>query len=98
MVTYFHMIKNIKHKGLRELFETDRSHGVKKSHVPRLRRILSRLNVSSNPIDMRLPGFDFKELHGPLKGIYQVTVNGNWRVRFRFDNGCAVDVDYDDFH
>lgn len=27
-----------------------------------------------------------------------VTVSGNWRVIFRFENGDALDVDYLDYH
>lgn len=27
-----------------------------------------------------------------------VTVSGNWRVTFRFEDGHAVDVDYVDYH
>ena len=27
-----------------------------------------------------------------------VTVSGNWRVTFRFEDGNAVDVDYLDYH
>ncbi|MGM0656436.1 MAG: type II toxin-antitoxin system RelE/ParE family toxin [Thermodesulfobacteriota bacterium] len=38
----------------------------------------------------------------PLKGerhsFWAVDVSGNWCVLFRFENGNAVDVDYDDYH
>ena len=34
----------------------------------------------------------------PLKGHYAVSVSGNWRVTFRFEDGAAVDVDYVDYH
>ena len=27
-----------------------------------------------------------------------VSVSGNWRVTFRFEDGDAVDVDYVDYH
>lgn len=33
-----------------------------------------------------------------LKGHYAVSVSGNWRVTFRFEDGDAIDVDYVDFH
>jgi proteic killer suppression protein len=35
---------------------------------------------------------------GSLSGYWAVSVSGNWRVTFRFDNGHAVDVDYMDYH
>jgi len=37
-------------------------------------------------------------LKGELKGFWSVTVNGNWRVIFRFENGDAFDVDLVDYH
>ena len=47
---------------------------------------------------MNLPGFRLHELKGPLKGHWAVSVLGNWRVTFRFEDGAAVDVDYPDYH
>ena len=43
---------------------------------------------------MNLPGFRSHELRGPMKGHYAVSVSGNRRVTFRFEDGTAVDVDY----
>ncbi|HDO34344.1 MAG TPA: hypothetical protein ENH08_04405 [Chromatiales bacterium] len=45
-----------------------------------------------------LPGFRLHPLKGELKGHYAVSVSGNWRVTFRFEQGRAVDVDYADYH
>ena len=47
---------------------------------------------------MNLPGFRLHELKGRQKGRYAVSVSGNWRVTFRFEDGSAVDVDYLDYH
>ena len=47
---------------------------------------------------MDLPGFRLHWLKGALKGHYAVSVSGNWRVTFRFEDGFAVDVDYPDYH
>ena len=47
---------------------------------------------------MDLPGFRLHALKGRLKGHYAVSVSGNWRVTFRFEEGEAVDVDYVDYH
>jgi toxin HigB-1 len=48
--------------------------------------------------DMNIPGFRLHPLKGSLTGYWAVSVSGNWRVTFRFDNGDAVDVDYMDYH
>ena len=37
-------------------------------------------------------------MKGELKGFWSVTVSGNWRVIFRFENGDAFDVDLVDYH
>jgi proteic killer suppression protein len=47
---------------------------------------------------MNIPGFRLHPLKGSLSGYWAVSVSGNWRVTFRFDNGHAVDVDYMDYH
>ncbi len=47
---------------------------------------------------MNLPGLRLHELKGDMKGHYAVSVSGNWRVTFRFEDGTAVDVDYVDYH
>jgi len=67
-------------------------------HLEKLRDILAVLDRSRSPDDMDLPGFRLHPLKGALKGQFAVSVSGNWRVTFRFENGHAVDVDYLDYH
>jgi proteic killer suppression protein len=92
------MIKSFKHKGLKKLYETGSKQGIKPEHATRLRLILARLDASSTQEDMNLPGLGLHPLKGSLKGFWAVTVSGNWRVIFRFENGNAIDVDYLDYH
>lgn len=47
---------------------------------------------------MNRPGWDLHLLKGSLGGHWSVSVNGNWRLTFMFDNGDAVLVDYQDYH
>ena len=67
-------------------------------HIRKLTRILAALDQSRMPQDMDLPGFRLHPLAGELRGHYAVSVSGNWRVTFRFEDGHAVDVDYTDYH
>ena len=97
-VTLRLMIKSFRHKGLRRLFETGNHRGVRPDHVRRLKLILARLDASQTRNDMDLPGLGLHPLKGDLRGYWAVTVSGNWRVFFRFENSDAVDVDYDDYH
>ncbi|MBF0234910.1 MAG: type II toxin-antitoxin system RelE/ParE family toxin [Desulfamplus sp.] len=92
------MIKSFKHKGLKKLFETGNHKGVNPAHVKRLRLILARIDASQTPDDMNLPGLNLHPLQGDLKRFWAVTVSGNWRVIFRFEQNNVVDVDYDDYH
>ncbi len=47
---------------------------------------------------MDLPGFRLHPLKGNLRGYSAVSVSGNWRVIFRFEDGHAVDINYTDYH
>lgn len=93
------MIKSFKHKGLKALYENDDARGVKQDQVKRLRALLARLDASNTPTDMDFPGLRLHPLHGDFAGFYAVTVSGNWRFIFRFnERGEAIDVDLLDYH
>ena len=47
---------------------------------------------------MDIPGFRLHPLKGRMQGHHAVSVSGNWRVTFRFEDGNAMDVDYLDYH
>ena len=92
------MIRSIRHKGLKRLYEDDDPRGVIAAHVVKLRDILVRLDAASAVADMGLPGFKLHPLKGELKGFWAVTVRANWLVIFRFADRDALDVDYVDYH
>ena len=92
------MIKSFRHKGLKKLYDTGSRQGVKPEHTNRLRLILARLDASQSPQDMALPGLNLHTLKGKYKSYWSVSVSGNWRVIFRFENNNAVDIDYLDYH
>lgn len=92
------MIRSIRHKGLRRLYEDDDPRGVISEHAEKLRDILARLDAASTASDMDLPGFRLHPLRGGLKGFWAVTVRANWRIIFRFAQGDVLDVDYIDYH
>ena len=92
------MIKSFEHKGLQVFFETGSKAGIQPHHAPKLARLLARLHAAKVPEDMNVPGWRLHPLVGSLGGHYSVFVNGNWRLTFRFDDGDAVLVDYQDYH
>ncbi len=72
--------------------------GIDAKHASRLRPILGRLNVASEPRDMALPGLELHSLKGNRKGSWAVKVGGNWRVTFIFSSSDAKDIDNEDYH
>ena len=92
------MIESFQHKGLRRLFEDDDRRKVPAAHSDKIARILARLNEAMTVQDMGLPGYRLHPLKGELTGFWSVSVSGNWRVIFRFENGTAEDVDLIDYH
>lgn len=92
------MIKSWQHKGLKKFYETGNKSGINPKDALRLKIILQRLNAATCPEDMDTPGMRFHLLKGDRKGFGSVSVNGNWRVIFRFENKDAILVDYLDYH
>jgi proteic killer suppression protein len=64
----------------------------------RIRDVLAHLDRAQLPADLDLPGYRLHALKGRLKGYWSVTVSGNWRIVFRFEDGSAFDVDLVDYH
>ena len=91
------MIRSIKHKGLRKFHEEDDASKIDRRHRNRLRLILTALQAAREVEDMRFPGSDLHSLKGKLKDFWSVSVSGNWRVIFRFEQGDMYEVDYMDY-
>ena len=60
--------------------------------------MLDRLDASTKPDDMDIPGFKYHPLSRDRKGEFSVTVTGNWRITFKFDGENATDVNFEDYH
>ena len=92
------MISSFIHKGLERFYKTGNTSGVQAKHAKRLRLILSNLDQAEVPNDMDFPGLRLHQLKGSRKGIWSVTVSGNWRVTFRFEGRDVEIVNYEDYH
>lgn len=92
------MIRSFRHKGLAELWSTDRTRKIDpKLHACILVR-LDRLDVAAEPEEMHLPGFNFHELKGFSPVRYTVHVNGAWCITFEFEKGDAWRVGFEQYH
>lgn len=93
------MIKSFRHKGLERFFKTGSISGIQAKHAVRLQIQLTALNTAKKPSDIAAPGWRLHPLKGDtLKGHWAITVNGNWRLTFKFDDEDVVLVDYLDYH
>ena len=92
------MIVSFRHRGLEALYDGRTARRVAPEHVRKLTDTLAALDRSRGPEGMDLPGLRLHELKGRQKGRYGVSVSGNWRVTFRFEDGSVVDVDCVDYH
>ena len=80
------------------MFEDSDQRGVDAQQVPKIERLLDRLDTALQPEDMNIPGFGFHQLKGERKGTYAVTVVKNWRITFEFDGDNAINVNLEDYH
>jgi proteic killer suppression protein len=92
------MIKSFKHKGLERFYESGNARGIQAAHSKTLRMQLSALDTARTIEDIDIPGYRLHPLKGSRKGIWSITVNGNWRVTFEFSDGNVYIVNYEDYH
>ena len=92
------MILRFRNRALKRLYEDDNPRSLNPDHLDKIRRVLARLDRASRPEHMDLPGWRLHPLKGDLAGFWSVTIQANWRVIFRFQEGAATDVDYLDYH
>jgi toxin HigB-1 len=91
------MIKTIRHKGLKRLFEDDDPRGVNPNTSRDCGIFWRRFTPRPKLLIWTCRGFACIRSKGEMRGLWAVTVRSNWRVIFRFD-GDAEDVDYVDYH
>ena len=94
-------LTRFRHKGLRQLHTEDNARGVPPAMADKLRKLLFALETSNNIDQMgRFPGWRLHPLKGNLKDSWSLTVTGNWRLIFRYDEetNTACDIDLIDYH
>lgn len=92
------MIKSFRHKGLEKFFRSGSTAGIQPAHAKKLTMLLTALDSAEHAGQMDAPGWHLHPLSGDLRGHWSVKVNGNWRLTFRFQDGDAEVVDYQDYH
>jgi proteic killer suppression protein len=92
-------VGNFRHKGLKRLYETGETRGVRADLVPKVRVILHAIEQARR-IDQvaKLPGWRLHPLKGGRRGEWSIWVTGNFRLTFRVDGEDVKDIDLEDYH
>lgn len=94
-------LRGFRHKGLLQLYEHGKAKGLPPAMVDKLRKLLLALETAGDlgKVD-RFPGWKLHPLKGELKGFWSLTVTGNWRLIFRYDEATNIvsEIDLIDYH
>ena len=95
-------INSIKHKGLKLLFIKGDESKVQPHLVYKLKKILVIIDsLEKIPDDLQnLKNLEPHKLKGDLADFWAISVSGNYRIIFKFDNSSreAYDLDLLDYH
>ena len=86
---------------VKQLHADDNPKGVPLSMADKLRKLLLTLETADDLDQVsRFPGWKLHPLKGDLKGFWSLTVTGNWRLIFLYDEDAnsASDIDLIDYH
>jgi proteic killer suppression protein len=94
-------LANFCHKGLKQLRDDGSAKGVLPAVADKLQKPLFALETAETLDQVnRFPGWKLHPLKGDRKGIWSLTVTGNYRLIFRYDEemNAASDIDLIDYH
>ena len=94
-------LARFRHKGLKQLYEDGNPRAVPSAMAEKLGKLLFALETAETLEQLgRFPGWKLHPLKGDLKGFWSLTVTGNWRLIFRYDEdaNAASDIDLIDYH
>ena len=92
------MIRSFRHRGIKRFYDTGDPSRINAALRAKIQRVLTALDAAESPQALDIPGFRPHPLKGDLEGFWSVTVSGNWRVIFRFEDGDDFGVDLLDYH
>jgi proteic killer suppression protein len=72
--------------------------GINPEHIERVQNILLTIDSATIVQDLNLPSYKLHPLKGNMKDTWAITVRANWRITFKFENGDAYILNYEDYH
>ena len=94
-------IRNVIHKGLRNLIEHDDRRGVPVVVADKILRIVLFLQDMQQEEELRaIPNWKAHLLTGNRKGVWSHSVTKNWRITFRIgrQDTEVIDLNFEDYH
>ncbi|PAV25030.1 plasmid maintenance system killer [Tamilnaduibacter salinus] len=93
------MIKTFRDKRTQELFARGTAKRFPADVSRRASRKLEYVHLAKQVDDLKVPpGNRLHALSGDRGGQYAISINGQWRICFRFEDGDAFDVEVCDYH
>jgi len=59
---------------------------------------LAALDASLTIEDIDIPGYRLHALKGDRHDVWSISVSGNWRLTFEFNDGNVHILNYEDYH
>ena len=93
------MIKTFADKQTQELYTTGSSRRFPPDVARRARRKLEYVDLATRLDDLKVPsGNRLHQLRQNREGQYEIRINDQWRICFRFVDGDAYEVEITDYH
>ena len=95
------IVRSFRHRGLRQLYETDSPRLLKQDLADRVRGILAALAMAETMegfVREAAPGWRVHRLTGARRNEWSVSVSGNWRITFEERDGGIERVNLEDYH
>lgn len=89
-------IVSFRNKNLEKFFIDGEGRKIPADLREKILDLLDHLDAATTEKDLEIA--KHHELKGDRKGTHAWTVTGNYRLTFRFQNGEASDVDFEDYH
>ena len=72
--------------------------GIRAPHARRRAERLQVIDQAKVIQDINLPPYRLHQLKGDRSGIWSISVTGTWRITFKFEDGNAYIINYEDYH
>jgi len=93
------VIKSFADRQTQQLYLTGKARRVLPDVAKRAGRKMEQVNAAARIEDLKVPsGNRLHSLAGERERQFSISVNDQWRICFRFEDGDAFDVEFCDYH